>query len=354
MRSELININKITLIIPAYNCGVYLTELIDSLTCQTNSNFLALFVYDESKDNTIELINNAIALYPSLFKLLFNKSTNKGPGPARNFALENYQFETPYIGFIDSDDYVSPLFVDTLLNNIEQNDADISICGFQRFDSSTKRLEKPELCQRREMITINEKNSSLITYLNSACWNKIYKTEIAKSSRFAISPCSEDVFFFLECISKSLRISFVPEVMYYYRMHYGSVSMTTTYDNFMKSFETIYDYINEHEMVVKQNNHVFFASKFFYSHCLSLVVRGSIQNKKYQKEYIRKAYVFMNDYFPKWWTYSTFKLNNQLKYGKKTGFAFYLCKVFYRLHLFGFVLLCLRIYILLFNKKKRW
>ena len=48
---------KVSVVVPVYNCGEFLDELIVSMKAQTLSDFEVIFVDDGSKDNSAEVIN---------------------------------------------------------------------------------------------------------------------------------------------------------------------------------------------------------------------------------------------------------------------------------------------------------
>ena len=91
----------LTIIIPAYNVEKYLEECLDSLVNQTEQDHFVVIVDDGSTDNTPELCDDYVKMYPELFYCIHQE--NKGLGAARNIGM-NY-VKTPYFTFLDSDDW---------------------------------------------------------------------------------------------------------------------------------------------------------------------------------------------------------------------------------------------------------
>ncbi|MFA6320559.1 MAG: glycosyltransferase [Candidatus Omnitrophota bacterium] len=85
---------KISVIIPAYNSAKYLAEALDSVSAQTYPVFETIVVDDGSTDNTADIIKK----YP----VVCVSQKNKGPAAARNAGLKIAKGD--YIAFLDSDD----------------------------------------------------------------------------------------------------------------------------------------------------------------------------------------------------------------------------------------------------------
>jgi glycosyltransferase involved in cell wall biosynthesis len=99
---------RFSIIIPVYNAENYLNEAIQSVISQTmdfNQNTEIILVDDGSTDHSKEICRNYTNQYPENIKYLYQ--VNAGPGNARNAGLDAVSQNTEYIGFLDSDDYLS-------------------------------------------------------------------------------------------------------------------------------------------------------------------------------------------------------------------------------------------------------
>ncbi len=100
----------VSVIVPVYNCSEYLSDCISSLTNQTYKNIDVVFVDDESTDNSVEIINTAIANDPR-FRII--KQENHGPSFARNRAIE--QAKGDFILPLDADDKICDNYIESCL-----------------------------------------------------------------------------------------------------------------------------------------------------------------------------------------------------------------------------------------------
>ena len=112
---------KVSIIVPVYNVELYLRECLDSIINQTLKDIEIICVDDCSTDNSY-IILDEYSKKDSRIKLL-KHNVNKGLGPARNTGINVAQGE--YIGFIDSDDYISLDYFENLYNTAKKYNSDI-------------------------------------------------------------------------------------------------------------------------------------------------------------------------------------------------------------------------------------
>lgn len=93
---------KISVVIPTYNCHMFIVEAIESVLMQTYNNFEILVVDDGSTDNTKMLLTNYIQ--NKLIKYIYQD--NQGVSVARNTGITNSIGEL--IAFLDADDALLP------------------------------------------------------------------------------------------------------------------------------------------------------------------------------------------------------------------------------------------------------
>jgi glycosyltransferase involved in cell wall biosynthesis len=109
--------NKITVVIPCYNYGGYISETLDSLLKQTYGNWEAIIVDDGSTDNTKEIVADYVR-GDNRFIYIFQD--NKGPSTARNVGVNAATGD--FIQFLDADDRLQTDKFDVqlkfLLNNV--------------------------------------------------------------------------------------------------------------------------------------------------------------------------------------------------------------------------------------------
>ena len=99
----------LSIIIPVYNSEKYLEECLNSVLNQTLKDIEIICVNDGSTDNSLKILENIAA--QDLRVRIINQE-NKGQGNARNAGLEAANGD--YVGFVDSDDFISPDFYEKL------------------------------------------------------------------------------------------------------------------------------------------------------------------------------------------------------------------------------------------------
>lgn len=107
----------ISIIVPIYNVEEYLKDCLDSIQKQTYQNYDCIMINDGSTDSSREIAETY--LVDSRFRLI-----NQGLSAARNTGFRNLKEESSFVAFVDSDDYIDPLFLEKLTEQISE-DVDI-------------------------------------------------------------------------------------------------------------------------------------------------------------------------------------------------------------------------------------
>ena len=93
----------VSIIMPVYNCELFLSKSIESVISQSYKNWELLIVDDGSKDKSVSIVE-AYVEKDSRIKLYINESEEHGPGIARNYGIERIHGKYTY--FIDADDWI--------------------------------------------------------------------------------------------------------------------------------------------------------------------------------------------------------------------------------------------------------
>ena len=124
----------ISIIIPCYNVEKYIDRCFDSLLSQTIGfdNLEVIFIDDCSTDGTWDRLTAIEAAYPESV-MIIHCDENGRQGRARNIGLQ--YASAPYIGFVDSDDWIEPDMYEKLYAKMIDHQCDIVRC-FSWRDSS--------------------------------------------------------------------------------------------------------------------------------------------------------------------------------------------------------------------------
>jgi len=115
----------VSIIMPAYNAGKYISDSIASVISQTYQNWELIIINDYSKDNTPKIIEN-YANADSRIKV-FSNSKNVGVSETRNKGIELATGN--WIAFLDSDDMWHPQKLEKQIEKIKSNSADFIFTG---------------------------------------------------------------------------------------------------------------------------------------------------------------------------------------------------------------------------------
>ncbi|MET0782137.1 MAG: glycosyltransferase family 2 protein, partial [Microbacterium sp.] len=106
----------VTVIVPGFNVAPYAAEALDSLQKQTLTEWTAILVDDESTDGTADIFERA-AKADARFRVV-RHARQVGLGAARNTGLD--LVETPFLGFLDADDVLTPTALERLVGILDQ------------------------------------------------------------------------------------------------------------------------------------------------------------------------------------------------------------------------------------------
>jgi glycosyltransferase involved in cell wall biosynthesis len=120
----------VSVIIPLYNAGNYLSACINSVLAQTWPNIEIIIVDDGSTDNSFSI---AKTFESEKVKLL--KQINQGASVARNTGLK--QAKGAYVQFLDADDILSENKIEKQVTVLEKNYGCIAVCNTAHFEDGT-------------------------------------------------------------------------------------------------------------------------------------------------------------------------------------------------------------------------
>lgn len=214
------NKNKVSIIVPCYNCEKYISECLESIINQSYNNLEIILINDGSTDNT----ESVISKYDDS-RIVYKYQENGGVSVARNAGLSLVTGD--YIMFLDSDDKMKNDAVEIALESILNTDSDIVTFNYIRSCKDEDKIlieEKDEIKTYTGKDICNEyfKDNDDLTFI---LWRKIYKKEIFDNIKFPDGLVPEDMAIGLETLLQCKKISHIYKNLVYYRVL--SDSLTT-------------------------------------------------------------------------------------------------------------------------------
>ena len=234
----------VSVVVPVYNAEKTLEKCLDSIVAQTYNKYEIILVDDGSLDQSVSICEDYCKRYAN-FKLI--KQENSGPASARNRGIENATGK--YVYFIDSDDYVEPNLLETMVEVADENKADMVICNYfiEKFNGSV--IEHKYFCEEG-LYTENEALKLGRKLINDVSENRIppyswirminRKVLIETGIQYEDGMIrSEDYHFFVRLQFAVNRICVISKPLY----HYVELKSSITHryiPNYWKSVQSIY------------------------------------------------------------------------------------------------------------------
>ncbi len=172
---------KLSVVIPVYNTEKFLKRCIESLINQTYRNIEFIFVNDCSPGNAEEIIKDYQKSDDRIKYVTYE--SNRGLFRARMAGAE--RAEGDYIAFMDSDDFATLDYYNTLIKRGLEKNADIVIGKtiFRRTDNSEYIRNLHDECFIFDLLTGEEVRRAYfeqkgLCFSWHTIWNKIYKKEL--------------------------------------------------------------------------------------------------------------------------------------------------------------------------------
>jgi glycosyltransferase involved in cell wall biosynthesis len=211
--------HKISIIVPIYKVEQYIHKCIESIIHQTYANLEIILVDDGSPDNCGEICDEYAQ---KDFRIKVIHKENGGLSDARNVAIDMAKGE--YITFIDSDDFVTEDYIETLIDLVENYNVEISISQVQFC-----REDKDMIMHQKAIKAVVVNNLIGIERLlyqrgfeTFAC-GKLYKKSLFDEIRYPKGMIFEDILVTYQLIGKAKSIAITNKKTYYYLQRKDSI-----------------------------------------------------------------------------------------------------------------------------------
>lgn len=176
------------LFVPVYNVAPYLRCCLDSLCAQTLKDIEIICVNDGSTDASPQILEE-YASRDNRIRVIHQK--NGGLSAARNAGLAVVQ--SPYIGFVDSDDWIAPQTYQVATEILLQDSELDFVCwGISTGMISNGAWEGKEdwypvswdKLETEGKVVLSQKMKA---YTRAYVWNKLYKTAIMQDKNITFT-----------------------------------------------------------------------------------------------------------------------------------------------------------------------
>lgn len=243
----------VSVIVPVYNIEEYIERCVNSILLQTYENFELLLVDDGSTDASGKIIDE-LAKKDSRI-IVFHKE-NGGSSSARNLAIENAKGE--YLCFVDSDDYVSADYLESLVlpvNRAKEEGSDIPMIvqvGRDEIDANGNRL--PDICippVTETFIPSKQFFETLIMHIGDCSFcTKLTSRTLFDNLSFPIGKLNEDFNLLVNMLPNIPGIVSMPGYKYHVFYRIGSNSRKKDVNDFSRVFQDCVDNADMIEQIV--------------------------------------------------------------------------------------------------------
>ena len=272
---------KVSVIIPVYNAEKYLKKCIDSVLSQTLKEIEIILVDDGSIDSSADILNEYAKIYENI-KVIHQQ--NSGPASARNLGIENATGE--YIGFVDSDDYVSFDMYETLYTAAINNNVDVVTSNYytvkngKEMPSDNFKIPANQIIYKDEIIRlIANANESRILWFGG---KSIYKSETIKANKIMYPPLKlgEETVFVLDCLLSSNSMYYIDKPLYYYEQTPGSLTRIKYKQNLLSQISGLY--FAKKEIYEKHNYNLYHSdlNQYTMKHTIPMLISNELNCKK--------------------------------------------------------------------------
>lgn len=223
------NQSLISVIVPIYKVELYLQRCLNSIVNQTYTNLEIILVDDGSPDGCPQICDE----YASNDKrIVVIHKENGGLSDARNAGLDVCKGE--YVSFVDSDDWIATSFIESLIREINNHNADIGVANFIRTTSLSSVRINPNYSRNIEELDSLQSVKKLwtddyVTFVTA--WGKLYKASLFSDIRFPKGKIHEDECTTYKLLYRASKTVFLNTPLYFYFQRNDSIMAKASSDS---------------------------------------------------------------------------------------------------------------------------
>ncbi len=253
---------KVSVIIPAYNVERFIAECVNSVREQTYKNLEIIIIDDGSSDRTLDICQK-LASEDGRIKIVRND--HGGVSRARNTGLDNVTGEL--IVSVDSDDVIVPDMIETLYNKMIETGAEVVACGCRFITEEGEPIY--DKCPAQEWIVsgrdalVSQDNEIGANAMIATPWGKLTRREVYEGKRYKEGIVYEDRHLMPRLYYGVSKFAIIPYCGCLYRQRNGSIMhLSPSPERFKLLIEILNDHIDfymqvgDSELEYKTRKHI--------------------------------------------------------------------------------------------------
>jgi glycosyltransferase involved in cell wall biosynthesis len=276
----------ISVIVPIYNVEQWLPRCIDSILAQTYQNIELILLNDGSSDGSGKICDEYV-LKDKRVRVIHKE--NEGVSVARNVAVDQAKGE--YIAFVDSDDYITNDYIETLYDLCIKYNVKMSVADWCVYPINTT----PKLLNREYQEYKMTKNVALedmfnhLHFDNSPCV-KLYHKSLFEDIRYPEGFVYEDLMTTFRLMLKCEEgVAYCNKQIYFYMFRPGSIEGSTFSENKMDSAMAAFKMMDAFENELAPIADAVKTKMAAFSFHLLLKMPDSYKGKKFFCDYVRSV-----------------------------------------------------------------
>ena len=288
----------VSIIVPVYNRCEKVKKYYDSLINQTYKNIEIIFVYDETTDNILDLLNSFLD-----DRVVIVSMKNRSLMDAMGVGFNKSHGE--YICFVDSNDTIDKDYISKLVMVLERDGSNIAMGRIGGYCYHPVIKNKTLKSRRKPNLIDLEKRREYLPALTSSMVGKLFKREILDLKNFKCNS-NEDIMIMYPLYVKCRYISICNDCIYHYKLAENSQFKKNLFgyslDNLMNTFESLKYIYYEIEKMGKLDDYFYEIEMLFIKNIFGRIcnIIKSVDDKIYRYKFISVILDYLECFFPDW------------------------------------------------------
>lgn len=221
--SAIDHIPALSVVMPVFNVAPFLDTAIRSVLTQDFQDFELIIVDDASTDGGRQVIEMHRSLDDRIKVIALDHNTLGGAGVPSNLGIRAARGK--YIGFVDSDDWVTKPAFAKMVELAETHDAELVVGDFRTFDENDRTVSEAYDAERWRSIPLEQVISAsshpALMRLSPVPWRKLYRRDFVQAHQVQYPEGDyfyEDNPLHWHVLSRAERVVASDEIISYHRM----------------------------------------------------------------------------------------------------------------------------------------